>query len=77
MSAAALTRIDLSLELPDDLARLSMPAPLVRRLQHLLDRQDEGEPLTEEERAEAESLVDLSDLMALLRLRAGWGSAPA
>ena len=70
MSAAVLTRVDLTLDLPGDLARLRMPDPLVRRLQQLLDRQDDGELLSEEERAEAESLVELSDLLALLRLRA-------
>jgi len=34
---------------------------LHRRLQELLDRQDLGQPLTPEERDEAQGLVDLSD----------------
>lgn len=77
MSAAIGHRFELTLDLPGDLARLSMPAPLARRLQHLLDRQDDGDVLTDEERAEAESLVELSDLMALLRLRATRAAAAA
>ena len=41
--------------------------PAVARL---LDKQDRGEPLTEEELAEAEGLVDLAELVSVLRLRA-------
>jgi hypothetical protein len=36
----------------------------------LLDRQDRGIRLTEAERQEAEGLVDLAELLTLLRLRA-------
>jgi hypothetical protein len=35
----------------------------------LLDKQDGGTPLTPDEQAEAEGLVDLADLLTLLRLR--------
>jgi hypothetical protein len=35
-----------------------------------MDKQDEGEPLTDSDRREAEGLVDLADLLSLLRLRA-------
>jgi hypothetical protein len=38
------------------------------RLQ-LLDRQDAGQPLSPEEREEAEGLVNLAELLTLLRLR--------
>jgi hypothetical protein len=58
-------------ELPGDLARLSLPEGVDRRLHALLDKQDVGDALTDDERAEAEGLVDLADLLALLRLRAG------
>jgi hypothetical protein len=35
-----------------------------------LSRQDSGQPLTPEERAEAEGLVNLAEFLPLLRLRA-------
>jgi hypothetical protein len=47
-----------------------LPDAVAARLQALLDRQDSGQPLTEQERAEAEALVDFADLLRLLRLRA-------
>ncbi len=63
-------RIQLELQLGEDLARLTLPVGVDRRLQDLLDKQDSGEPLTEHERAEAEGLVELSELLSYLRLRA-------
>lgn len=36
----------------------------------LLDKQDSGQLLTDPEQREAEGLVDLADLLSLLRLRA-------
>ena len=60
----------LELELPGDLGRFRLPAGVAARLQELLDRQDSGQPLTTREREEAEGLVDLADLLTLLRLRA-------
>ncbi len=57
------------LEVPTDLDRLRLPQGVNDRLQELLDRQDRGEALTAAERAEAEGLVVLSELLALLRLR--------
>ena len=59
----------IEVELPENLGRLQLPAAVSARLQHLLDRQDTGVPLTQIEREEAEGLVDLADLLALLRLR--------
>lgn len=41
-----------------------------KRLEQLLDRQDSGERLTTAERQEAEGLVNLAELLSLLRLRA-------
>ena len=61
--------IDLKLEVPADLARLHLPEGVDRRLQALLDKQDGGTPLTADEQAEAEGLVELADLLTLLRLR--------
>ncbi len=58
-------------ELPADIANYVFPAGLDRRLQFLLDKQDGGEVLTEDEQAEAEGIVELDALLRLLRLRAG------
>jgi hypothetical protein len=60
----------IEVELPGDLARFRLPAGVQRRLQELLDRQDQGHALTDVERTEAEGLVTLADLLTLLRLRA-------
>jgi ribosome assembly protein YihI (activator of Der GTPase) len=61
--------IQLEVEVPDDLARFHLPAAVQARLQLLLDRQDAGESLSAAERQEAEGLVDLVDLLSLLRMR--------
>jgi hypothetical protein len=71
---AAGTTIHIDLEVPTDLARLRLPEGLDRRLQALLDKQDRAEPLTADERAEAEGLVELAELLTVLRLRAESGS---
>lgn len=64
------TALVLNVDLPADLDRFRLPAAVHARLQSLLDRQDAGQPLTADERAEAEGLVNLSELLTLLRLRA-------
>ncbi len=61
-------RIDL--EMPADLAQFRLPSAVDERLQYLLDRQDRGEVLTVAEQKEAEGLVNLAELLSLLRLRA-------
>ena len=66
----SLAHVEIGLDLPQDLARLTMPEALDRRLHALLDKQDRGESLTEDERAEAEGLVSLIEILDLLRLRA-------
>lgn len=63
------TSAKVEIEVPEDLARLHLPEGVDRRLQALLDKQDGGTPLTPDEQAEAEGLVDLADLLTLLRLR--------
>ena len=62
--------IHIEIEMPDDLARFRLPEGVQARLNALLDKQDGGQPLTDSERREAEGLVDLADLLSLLRLRA-------
>jgi hypothetical protein len=60
----------LEVEMPEDLERLHLPPGVKERLTALLDRQDRGDELTPEERREAEGLVELAELLSLLRLRA-------
>jgi hypothetical protein len=61
--------VAIELEIPDDLARFRLPPGVNDRLQELLDQQDRGIPLNEAERREAESLVEVAELLTLLRLR--------
>ncbi|MDC0681955.1 hypothetical protein WME95_20975 [Sorangium sp. So ce327] len=68
MATPATVHVDV--ELPSDLAQLRLPAGVDRRLQALLDKQDRGEKLSADEAIEAEGLVDLAELLSLLRLRA-------
>jgi hypothetical protein len=62
--------IAIELEVPDDLARFRLPQGVDARLQELLDRQDRGVPLTDAERDEPVGLVELAELLSVLRLRA-------
>ena len=61
--------LTLEVDLPADLARFRLPEAVAARLQTLLDRQDAGQPLTTQEREEAEGLVNLTEFLTLLRLR--------
>lgn len=69
MAKASTSRIDIEFDLPQDIARFMLPEGVDRRLQALLDKQDRGEALSDDERAEAEGLVELSEILTLLRLR--------
>lgn len=60
----------IEMEVPDDLARFRLPSAVNSRLQALLDRQDSGQRLTVAERKEAQGLVNLAEMLSLLRLRA-------
>jgi hypothetical protein len=68
--------VEIELEVPDDLSRFQLPVGVDARLTQLLDRQDRGSPLSAAERLEAEGLVDLAELLALLRLRAERATGP-
>ncbi len=59
----------IELEMPSDLERFTLPDGVEQRLQSLLDKQDQGEELTPDERMEAEGLVELAELLTLLKLR--------
>jgi len=61
--------VQFEVQVPDDLARFRLPSGVQRRLQQLLDQQDQGHPLSGDELREAEGLVELADLFSLLRLR--------
>jgi hypothetical protein len=56
-------------EIPIELTRFQLPQAVQSRLQFLLDRQDEGNVLSLEERQEAEGLVELAEFLSLLQLR--------
>lgn len=62
----------IQLEMPasKDISRLRLPSGVQRRLDELLDRQDKGIKLTARERREAEGLVEMSEWLSLLKLRA-------
>jgi len=57
------------MEMPADLDHFRLPPGVNERLQDLLDRQDRGDTLTQSERKEAAGLVDLAEMLSLLRLR--------
>ena len=58
------------LELPRDWQALRISGALQEPLQHLLDLQDAQGNLSSQERREAEGLVQLVAMLALVRLRA-------
>jgi hypothetical protein len=62
--------LTLEVDLPADLVRFRLPQAVAVRLKTLLDRQDSGQPLSAQEREEAEGLIDLAEFLTLLRLRA-------
>lgn len=56
------------IEVPEGWETFRLPEGLHKRLHELLDRQDQGQPLTPQEREEAQGLVDLAEWLSLLRL---------
>jgi hypothetical protein len=62
--------VAVEIAMPDGWEDFKLPEGLHRSLQDLLDRQDRELPLTDTERAEAESLVDIAEWLSLLRLQA-------
>lgn len=56
-------------EIPIELTQFQLPQAVQARLQFLLDRQDDGYILSQEERQEAEGLVEVAEFLSLLRLR--------
>ena len=56
------------IEMPAALNEFKLPSGVNERLQRLLDRQDSGETITDDERREAEGLIDLAEFLSLLKL---------
>ena len=63
------TTIDAPLELVESVGSLRLPAKADQRLQELMDRNNEG-LLTDSERADLESSVELSERLSLVRAEA-------
>ena len=61
--------VQIEIEVPHELALFRLPDGVQERLSSLLSKQDEGQPLTDTERREAEGLADLADLLALTDIR--------
>ena len=59
----------IELDIPSDLEKFTLPEGVNQRLQYLLDLQDQGKSLTSAERSEAEGLVELAEMLSLLKLR--------
>lgn len=66
-----------TIEISVELACFQLPEAVQARLQQLLDKQDAGQLLTVEERQEAEGLVELTEFLSLLHLRAKRAAAPS
>lgn len=62
--------VTIDLAIPDDLKTFRLPKGVDRRLQELLDKQSRTGKLSSKERLEAEGLVNLAEMLTLLRLRA-------
>lgn len=60
----------IELEMPGDLKQFRLPKGVNHRLQELLDKQSRDGKLSRVERQEAEGLVNLAEMLSLLRLRA-------
>jgi hypothetical protein len=67
---ASKEKVLFELELPEVLSDLRFPPRLDERLHSVLDKQNEVGRLSPEEFEEAEYLVELSQLVSVLRMRA-------
>ena len=56
-------------EIPLELTKFQLPEAVHARLQFLLDCQDTGNALSQNERQEAQGLIDLAEFLSLLFLR--------
>jgi hypothetical protein len=65
-----MSQVLVALDLPKDWQSFRLPHALDDRLQELLDRQDAEGKLSRAERNEATALVELVDMLSLMKLRA-------
>jgi hypothetical protein len=65
-----MSQVLVELDIPKDMRTFRMPRALDSRLQELLDRQDTSGKLSPAERREAKALVELADMLSLMKLRA-------
>ena len=65
-----MSRVLVELDLPRDWRQFKLPPALDDRLQELLDRQDRDGKLSRAERRQANALVELVDMLSLMKLRA-------
>ena len=63
-------KVIVELSLHGDWRRFRMPSALEKRLQSLLDKQDMQGKLPASERHEAAALVELSEMLSLIKIRA-------
>jgi hypothetical protein len=57
------------IEMPIAVQDIRLPKAVNDRLQNLLDRQDRGDKLTANEKKEADGLVELAEMLSLMRMR--------
>lgn len=63
-------KVLVELNLPADWRKFRIPPALDKRLHSLLDKQDINGKLPAAERREAEALVELSEMLSLMKIRA-------
>jgi hypothetical protein len=63
-----MSQVVIEIEVPKDWRKFRLPPALDHRLQELLDRQDIEGKLTRGERREAEALVQLAEMLSLMKL---------
>jgi len=69
-SRTVIRSVVLKLDLPSDWKSFRFPKALDERLQELLNRQDESGKLSVREKREARALVELVDMLSLMKARA-------
>jgi hypothetical protein len=57
------------IEMPVSPEKIRLPGGVDARLQALLDKQDRGDKLSAKEKKEAEGLVELAEMLSLMRIR--------
>ena len=57
------------IQMPLSASQIKLPKGVNERLKLLLDRQDSGIALTTAEKREADGLVELAEMLSLMRLR--------